>query len=566
MPDTIKKAIRCYLAQMLEGQLGEAEFVQLGGLLEGNSQAQEYYLDLLDIGVALRKLDWTVETEQAGMSDILNRELWSALSDTEKNAPSIELRSPVLASPEPLQKLAVPKSPRRISRLSLAAVFTSVAAMLLMLAYVHFSSKTQGEQAAVLKDSIGAVWGDSSFSPPPGHVISTRDKTCVLLAGTVKIESLLGPEMIIEGPSLFEFPDMNKVLLHSGRIYVNVPKNAIGYTVRAPSFSVIDLGTQFGVSIDADGSGDVFMFSGKASLVSGAQGQTSGSHMLTEGTAKRVYAIDGQVEDIAFSETRFVRQIDSQQGLVWRGESVNLADMVGGGNGFGRGKIGTGIEPVHGTSGAFQVPAEAIQQGAGEYVPLGDHGFVDGVFVPDGGRGPVQVSSQGHTFDACPDTEGVYWMPVMNGGLFAHYPGAPQNPLRLGAAECGTAAHPAIFLHSNLGVTFDLRAIRNAVPATEIDEFQAQCGISSTGPQRFPCADLWVLVDGKVRFSRRGVGGADVHSIDIPIYPGDQFLTLAATDGGREICLSDGSNRYPIDSDWCVFAQPRLTLQPKTEN
>lgn len=64
-------------------------------------------------------------------------------------------------------------------------------------------------------------------------------------------------------------------------------------------------------------------------------------------------------------------------------------------------------------------------------------------------------------------------------------------------------------------------------------------------------ADVWVLVDGRVRFQRRQIdGGNGAYSLEIPIREREHFLTLAATDGGNGIA-----------ADWIVFGDPRLDLK-----
>jgi hypothetical protein len=68
--------------------------------------------------------------------------------------------------------------------------------------------------------------------------------------------------------------------------------------------------------------------------------------------------------------------------------------------------------------------------------------------------------------------------------------------------------------------------------------------------------DLWVFVDGQVRFQHRKTNyykGAI--PIDIPIRDGDRFLTLAATDGG-----------HPIEYNWILFGDPRLELVQTTSD
>lgn len=555
----LRQEIRNCVCVLLDGTIEEAQFARLHQLLENNPAAQDYYLDFLEVSVSLRKLDWTLEMESCD-NGILDQELWSQLAYTEKNAPTVELCRPQPeAVPSANPKLVVTQSQRHISKLSLVSVFTSAAAMLLLLCYAYFTPQASSEPVAVMTDGIGAVWGNAGACPKTGDPFLKNSTVHTLLSGVVKIESLLGPEIIIEGPSLFEFPDMNKVILHSGRIYVDVPKNAIGYSVLAPSFTVIDLGTSFGVSVDADGSGDVLMFSGQASLVAGRQGQTKSSHMLTEGSAKRVFAIGHQVEDIPFVSTTFVRQMDSGQNLLWRGQPLNLADIVGGGNGFGTGQIGSGIDPLTGELKPYKLPEVTTSIGGG-FTAVDWNAFIDGIFVPDGGSGPVQVSTKGQVFEDCPDTDGVFWTLALNGGRIADFVDSPIVSLVLGGNEYGTRQRPAIFLHSNLGITFDLDAVRNSMPDFRIAEFRSLCGISSTGPQRFPYADFWVLVDGQLRFSREGVGASDTHPVSIPITSSDRFLTLVATDGGTDVALKENNISYPIDSDWCLFAEPYLIL------
>lgn len=555
----IRQEIRNCVCVLLDGTIEEAQFARLHQLLENNPAAQDYYLDFLEVSVSLRKLDWTLEMESCD-NGILDQELWSQLAYTEKNAPTVELCRPQPeAVPSANPKLVVTQSQRHISKLSLVSVFTSAAAMLLLLCYAYFTPQASSEPVAVMTDCIDAVWGNAGACPKTGDPFLKNSTVHTLLSGVVKIESLLGPEIIIEGPSLFEFPDMNKVILHSGRIYVDVPKNAIGYSVLAPSFTVIDLGTSFGVSVDADGSGDVLMFSGQASLVAGRQGQTKSSHMLTEGSAKRVFAIGHQVEDIPFVSTTFVRQMDSGQNLLWRGQPLNLADIVGGGNGFGTGQIGSGIDPLTGELKPYKLPEVTTSIGGG-FTAVDWNAFIDGIFVPDGGSGPVQVSTKGQVFEDCPDTDGVFWTLALNGGRIADFVDSPIVSLVLGGNEYGTRQRPAIFLHSNLGITFDLDAVRNSMPDFRIAEFRSLCGISSTGPQRFPYADFWVLVDGQLRFSREGVGASDTHPVSIPITSSDRFLTLVATDGGTDVALKENNISYPIDSDWCLFAEPYLIL------
>jgi hypothetical protein len=192
--------------------------------------------------------------------------------------------------------------------------------------------------------------------------------------------------------------------------------------------------------------------------------------------------------------------------------------------------------------------------GDGTYHRVPDRPFIDGVFIPDGAKGPVQVDSAGHRCDeflatlnksgGCLRAFGV--VPLfteVNAGM------KEDIPTTLGGIDYSKSPHGLIFLHANKGVTFDLDAVRRANPGFTITRFAAMAGNASKASDLF---DVWVLMDGKVQFKRRQVnntfGGMPV---DIRVGDRDRFLTLAVTDGG------DG-----IDYDWVFFGDPQLKLAP----
>jgi hypothetical protein len=71
--------------------------------------------------------------------------------------------------------------------------------------------------------------------------------------------------------------------------------------------------------------------------------------------------------------------------------------------------------------------------------------------------------------------------------------------------------------------------------------------------------DVWVLVDGKVRFCQKKITEkGKSYPIEIEINKTDHFLTLVTTDGG-DIDYPEPAKRA-TDSDWALFANPELTL------
>jgi hypothetical protein len=176
--------------------------------------------------------------------------------------------------------------------------------------------------------------------------------------------------------------------------------------------------------------------------------------------------------------------------------------------------------------------------------------FVDGVFIPDGGRGPVQVNSAGQTFSDFGPTNNLTWGPIWAGTSCGT--AAENIATKLAGVDYGAPGHAALFLHANKGITFDLDAVRRSTPRWKPLRFSAVVGNSETISEtaRAVYADVRVLIDAQVRFQRRQISQFNgAFPITIPIGQRDRFLTLAATDGGN------GSSW-----DFIIFGDPRLEL------
>ncbi|WP_158520962.1 DUF1553 domain-containing protein [Fuerstiella marisgermanici] len=222
--------------------------------------------------------------------------------------------------------------------------------------------------------------------------------------------------------------------------------------------------------------------------------------------------------------TAKLQSIDFEIGKL-EGAGLDLADMVGGGNGLGNGTFRNGIDARTGViqTRDFGALGNVVTN---QFVKTKSE-FIDGVFIPDGeaGKASIPVSSTGITVTGLPKTSGAAWDMIRNG------PVASQHSPELGGIDFTKDGHSLLGLHANAGITFDLDAIRSASHQTEM-RFTAKLGyFGAVGGHR---ADAWVFLDGKLvaEFPKltRDMGLQD---IDLPV-PGDaRFLTLVATDGGN---------------------------------
>jgi hypothetical protein len=92
-------------------------------------------------------------------------------------------------------------------------------------------------------------------------------KTLRLARGLAEIEFDRGARIILQGPASLELLSGNSAKLLHGTITARVPPGARGFTVVSPRGKVIDLGTEFGLSVDDRGATIVRVFAGEVEAI-----------------------------------------------------------------------------------------------------------------------------------------------------------------------------------------------------------------------------------------------------------------------------------------------------------
>ena len=400
---------------------------------------------------------------------------------------------------------------------------------------------------AQIARSSDARWLDSELSTLPGTQF--RPSSISLTQGFVELACDGGTSVLLQAPVAVRLETGERLFLERGTLSVRIGEDSDGFIVRTPTGTVVDYGTEFGVLVGSRGETEAIVYEGKVGLRSGSDPVRAVTSMiLTEGQAG-VVEEGGRLAAKAFEPGRVVRSMPETPGFGIPGMRMDLADIVAGGNGFGTGGPNAGIDP---STGLQVAPVQQDRVGSGQYWPVSWNRLVDGVFVPSRGMAQM-VSSEGHRFAECPTTNNIFYLDITN------MIGTGLEPQRLDGCDYGTRDRPGILMHANLGITFDLRAIRQSSPGARVARFRSGFGVSESGTDR-PCnADFWVLVDGQVRFSRlkvreKGLAGR----VDMELTDQDRFLTLVTTDGGdKDTSLPSGR---ATDSDWCVFAEPCIEL------
>lgn len=91
-------------------------------------------------------------------------------------------------------------------------------------------------------------------------------------SGRLFLSMFTGVSLVVEGPADVELLSFDKVHVRSGRLRARVPEGAEGFVVSGPGSAVVDLGTEFGLNIGADGKmqGKVFQGRVEAALLNEA--------------------------------------------------------------------------------------------------------------------------------------------------------------------------------------------------------------------------------------------------------------------------------------------------------
>ncbi|MEY4566521.1 MAG: hypothetical protein RLY14_1491 [Planctomycetota bacterium] len=230
-----------------------------------------------------------------------------------------------------------------------------------------------------------------------------------------------------------------------------------------------------------------------------------------------------------------------------RGQGLQLADVVGGGDGFGRGQFGYGVDPASGKSKIDKrgfLENVVVNQFHRSEIP-----GIDGVLIPDGGQlapeSKVAISSTGLTISV-PDTSGQAWDAIRFGPVNSQH----SNTL---AGIDFSKDHQLLGIHANAAITFDLRQLQSASPKP-FNRFTASVGYFGETPLRG--ASVFVYLDGQLLSSFENIGRDDgVLSLSFPIAEGNRFLTLMATDSGNG-----------ISHDQICFIDPVLESKSTTES
>ncbi len=550
------------VGRLCNEDLDERDRERLNGLLADDVEAQKWYIHYVDLHAALRSQMQACDDEAFAL-----REAQAALDSSTRTGvaepptrmalPAGDLGPALTDAPSVVPMAAALRAlgPRRWPTWAAATVLAVVGAGWFAssrrpdaAAPIDVARETPAVEIPLAKisGSVGARWAGDRIVLPEGQHLR-QDERLELVEGLAEISFASGARVVLQGPAIIRIRDANSASAALGRIAAIVAEPAASSAAepfvietRIADFSARE--AEFGVEIDVDGSLATQVYSGDLHLKLDRRAAGAGDVAVAGGQGLEVDATSGQVRPLSQpSDLQFVRYLPQHDTLV------NLADVVAGGNGLGDGARRPYRQGVSLVDGRPVSKYSEPTQGDGKYRRAEGVEFIDGVAIPDGAKGPVQIDSIGRTFTGFPATSHDCW----GGAIMARRPQFEEtlpfmqlefhgnnygyvNWLHIASKpeELSPGGHGLIGMHSNCLITFDLHAIRARFPNKKVLRFRAVVGNLESRAEAYK-ADAWVIVDGDLRYQRKAFSREDgPATIEVPLADRDRFLVLAVTDAG----------------------------------
>lgn len=301
MTPELLEEFEALLLVMEEGTLDDAQLQRLRALLAMHPEARSAYVQWQSMTAALHL------EQSAGLDD------------------------------EPGSSLSEARPRRQLSMGLLSMLATLVLTLVLGLGIGHMLTaaksinpllmdavETQDGSVALLVQALDVGW-TSAEHPTVGAPVSPG--TLALDQGLLQLDFYSGAQLIVEAPAEIELIGPNEVICRQGRLRAQVPEHARGFTVHAPRFELVDLGTEFGIEVGGDGKAEIQVFDGEVEVyrpdgkrdANGLRRLLGGSGIAWHGAGEGVPITPDPDRFASFDEVMTLSQDDTQKRLAaWR--------------------------------------------------------------------------------------------------------------------------------------------------------------------------------------------------------------------------------------------------------
>lgn len=165
--------------------------------------------------------------------------------------------SDLLVLSQPAMAINAAGRPRRVW-LSAAAVMAALLA-LIMFGWGTWLPRVTNDKVpvvptvAVVAAHSPALQWEAAAAAVPARGTSLAAGPITIGEGTISLLLSSGVELTVDGPAQFDLNSDMQVLLAAGHISAVVPEGSEGFVIEAPGLRVVDLGTEFEVTVPPDG-------------------------------------------------------------------------------------------------------------------------------------------------------------------------------------------------------------------------------------------------------------------------------------------------------------------------
>jgi hypothetical protein len=158
------------------------------------------------------------------------------------------------------------------------------------------------------------MWAETAKNLGFGSRLTSGERLD-LANGLVEITFNDGAVVVLEGPANFDVDSPGRAQLHEGRLTAVVPERAHGFQVATARMNVVDLGTEFGLMAEPEGTAEVHVFNGlvKAQLLD-ERGNQVRTMELNTSQAARIEPAAALVARIPARDDEFVRTLSVAAG------------------------------------------------------------------------------------------------------------------------------------------------------------------------------------------------------------------------------------------------------------
>jgi hypothetical protein len=172
------------------------------------------------------------------------------------------------------------------------------------------SAATHGppRYVATLAQAADCVWESPAEPPRAGSRLLPGELR--LRKGVARVRFDSGPVMTLEGPTVLRVESGSAAALVSGKVvFQDGLVEAVGFTLRTPRATLVDVGTEYAVVVDRDGE-EVHVFDGEVSRLPHGPNGPAAPEQLPAGVARR-YGLDpaDPGRPAALDPDRFVRTV-----------------------------------------------------------------------------------------------------------------------------------------------------------------------------------------------------------------------------------------------------------------